>query len=297
MNKPYLVFMSGPNEYENIFELVNPIKSYIRGVCALIHDADQFDKGVEYLLKINNELNAGNIILGPYTGDYSLSRNRILRETGIKDGDFLLIIDTLERVSNKFAPEIDQLCNYMNNNNIDIIRYLVKPYLVKYREDLIYMGTPHEALITLTDAILESENRLRVIELSNNPSFRDESDVRINLRPIKRDSKHFINHYIKYLLLPNSNQNCLGLEHHGNAPALPKLEKLRKSLLKALRDNNLPRTTDGVKQLLSNGLDEVTRTIVNGHKQVNDFYRYFILKDDTVTDSHSQESWDNIPKF
>ena len=297
MNKPYLVFMSGPNEYENIFELVNPIKSYIRGVCALIHNADHFDKGVEYLLKINNELNAGNIIFGPYTGDHSLSRNRILKETGIKDGDFLLIIDTLERVSNKFAPEIDQLCNYMNNNNIDIIRYLIKPYLIKYREDLIYMGTPHEALITLTDAILESENRLRVIELSNNPSFRDESDVRINLRPIKRDSKHFVNHYIKYLLLPNSNQNALGLEHHGNAPALPKLEKLRKSLLKALRDNNLPRTTDGVKQLLSNGLNEVTRPIVNGHKQVNDFYRYFILKDDTVTDSHSQESWANMPKF
>ena len=95
MNKPYLVFMSGPNEYENIFELVNPIKSYIRGVCALIHDADQYDKGVEYLLKINNELNGGNIIFGPYTGDHSLTRNRILRETGIKDGDFLLIIDKL----------------------------------------------------------------------------------------------------------------------------------------------------------------------------------------------------------
>jgi hypothetical protein len=299
MNKPYLVFMSGPNEYENIFELVDPIKPYIRGVCALIHDSNEFDKGVEYLLKINNELGAGNIIFGPYTGDHSLSRNRIFRETGIKDNDFLLIIDTLERVGNKFALNLSRWCEYMNDSNIDIIRYHVKPYLVRYREDLIYVGTPHESLITLIDPCLEKENRLRIIELSNDPSFKNESDIRINLRPIKRanDPKHFVNHYIKYLLQPNSNQNFLGLEHHGGINVLPKLEFLRKSLLKALRDNNLPRTTDGVKKLLSNGLNEVTRPIINGHKQVNDFYRYFILKDDTVTDSHTQESWDNMPKF
>ena len=297
MNKPYLVFMSGPNEYENIFELVDPIKPYIRGVCALIHDSNEFDKGVEYLLKINNELGAGNIIFGQYTGDHSLSRNRIFRETGIKDNDFLLIIDTLERVSDKFAPKIGDLCEYMSSNNIDIVRYLVKPYFVKYREDLIYIGTPHESLIILTDSILEKEDRLRIIELSNNPSFKDECDVRINMRPIKRDPKHFISHYVRYLLQPNSNQNFLGLELHGGIHVLPRLEKLRKSLVKALSDNNLPRTTDGVKKLLSNGLNEVTRPIVNGHKQINDFYRFFILKDQTVTDSHTQESWDNMPKF
>ncbi len=288
MIKPYLAFMAGPNEKENLFELVEPIKPYIRGVCALIHDADSFDAGASYLLKVNNELGGGNVIFGPY-GRHDASRNRILYETGIKEGEFYVQIDTLERMPLEFAANLSNLCGQMNAINLDVCHFYSKPYVVRFREDMRYQGNPHEAL--------RSDFPMKEFEL--NTIYGDESKVRVNMRPIKRSNqpKHFVMHYLRYLLLENSNQNLLGIEHHGGQEAFPKLEYLRKFLVRLLKEHNLPRTPEGVIELLSPTLTENTRVVVNGHKQINDFYRLYVLGDESVTDSHAQKDWDNMPKF
>jgi hypothetical protein len=295
MIKPYLVFMSGPGEQENIHELVEPIKPYVRGICALVHDADSFDEGAKYILGVNNELGAGNVIFGPYVGDHSLSRNRIFRECNIQESDFLLIIDTLERVGNKFALNLDRWCKYMEDNNIDIIRYHVKPYLVRYREDLIYIGTPHESLVILSD-----RESLKQIDLAYDPAFQNESEVRVNMRPIKRANqpKHFVTHYLRYLLQPNSNQNWLGLEHHGDKYTLEKKEAIRKGLVRFLAKNLYPRTANGVLEAMVRvGPKGEMKEFINGHKILNDFYRLKVLGDEDVFDSHAEKDWDNMPKF
>lgn len=282
--------MAGPGEYENIFELVNPLKPYIRGVCALIHDADEFDEGASYLLKVNNELGAGNVIFGPYTGRHDLSRNRILAETGIQEGDYLIIIDTLERCPVEFAEKLSEWHTIMTRNKLDVIRFHAKPYLVIYREDMFYIGAPHENFT--------ANNALVQIDLANYPEYQDESKVRVNMRPIKRKDNpyHWCSHYMKYLLAPNSNQNLLGLEHHGGAAAFPYLESIRKKLVKLLRDRGLTRDLNGVTMLFS-VLDGEVRELVNNHKTLNDYYRYAILNDKTIKDDHSQTAWDNMPKF
>lgn len=286
MIKPYLCFMAGKNEYDNIYELVNDVKPYIRGVCALIHDANEFDAGASYLLKVNNELGAGNIIFGSYIGDHSHSRNRILKETGIEFGDFIVMIDLMERIPVDFAKSFNDLISQMENQNIDIAYYYNKPYVIRYREDLLYINTPHESLININ--ILGK--KLKNIELNNFIS--DESKVRINTRPLKRDKNHHISHYIRYLLQPNSNQNLLGIEYH---PNLERYEFLRESLVKELKKRKLPRTVDGVKTLLSEPLNEITRPMVNEHGQINRFYRFYILGHTDIIDSHTD--WDNLPKF
>lgn len=287
MAKPYLVFMSGSGEYENIFELVSPIKPYIRGVCALIHDADEFDAGAKYILGVNNELGAGNVIFGPYTGRHDLSRNRILAETGIQDSDYLVILDLLERVPVEFAQKFGDFFKWMEDSNYDVIRYHVKPYLVRYREDMFYIGTPHESLT--------ANIQLNQIELASSSNFQDESKVRINIRPIKRanDRFHWCGHYVKYLLLPNSNQNLLGLEHHHEKYSFEYKEKIRKDLIKFLAHNKYPRTIEGVLEAMKKGR---LKDLINGHKILNDYYRLKILGDESIVDSHSVEAWDNMIK-
>lgn len=281
--------MSGPDERINIEELVDPIKPYIRGVCAIIHDADEFDSGAEYLLKTNNELGGGNVIFGKY-GRHDASRNRILYETGIKDGDFIISLDTLERVSLDFAANIGHIIESMEKGRIDILSFYYKPYLIKYREDMYYRGNPHEALL--------GGRELRRVEF--NQYEPDESKVRINMRPIKRgnDPKHWCGHYLRYLLLPNSNQNLLGLEYHMNKYPFEKKEEARKNLVKFLAKNKYPRTVEGVLEAMRRvGANGELKELINSHKTINDFYRLKVLGDESVTDSHLENDWDNMPKF
>ena len=288
MIKPYLVFMSGPGEQENIHELVEPIKPYIRGICALVHDADSFDEGAKYILGVNNELGAGNVIFGPYVGDHSHSRNRILKETRLKQGDRIVSLDLMERIPIEFAAQFGQLFTQMEEKSIDVANFYAKPYLIKYREDMMYIGTPHESLICYNLFGIE----LNRVEL--NQYFTNENKVRINIRPLKRDKMHFIDHYVRYLLQPNSNQNMLGIEHRGGTAALPKYEKHRQDLITLLEACEYSRTVNGVKQLLLTQLGPTLREIVNENGWVNNFYRYHILGERNLKDTHD---WSDLKQF
>lgn len=282
-SKPYLVFMAGPGSLKDIQELVEPVKQYFRGICTLLHDCDENSPETNYILKVNNELGGGNIIFGCYSGRHNHSRNRILYETGIQDGEYFVTLDVLETIPIEFAENIQKLIKDMEDNNIEIISYYYKPYIVKFSEDMFYMGTPHETLM--------AEHNVNTLEYSM--IEKNESKVRVNTRPLKRDKNHFLDHYVRYLLLPNSNQNTLGLEHHGGAAVYPKLQNIRKLLLSELKKANLPRTTDGVKTLFAGPLNSNIKIIINEHGQLNNFYKYHIMRKDIIDD----HSWKNLIKI
>lgn len=284
LTKPYLCFMAGPNEETNLKELVEPLIPYIRGVCALVHDVQHFDKGVEYLIKVNTKLGAGNILEGTY-GRHDASRNRILYETGIQEGDWYCQTDTLERPKPEFFQYFQDYL-VKDNPSIDAWYYYGKPFFVKFNETLRYQGNPHESLVGIN----------RAIELS--PYHPDDRVVRENVRPIKRanDKFHWVSHYLRYLLLPNSNQNLLGLEHHAQKYSFEYKENIRKGLINFLVKNKYPRTIDGVLEAMRFKSNEM-RWFASNHKILNDFYRLKILGDETVVDSHSVEAWDNMTKF
>lgn len=275
--------MTGPNSLAEIKELVEPVKQYFRGICCLLHDCDENSPETNYLLNVNNELGGGNIIFGAYCGRHDHSRNRILYETGIQEDDFFVTLDTLELIPIEFAKTISGLIDAMWNDNIDIISFYYKPYIVRFCEDMVYYGTPHE--------MLTASHQLVTLEYSQ--IEKDESKVRINTRPLKRDKNHHVSHYVKYLLLYNSNQNTLGIEHHGGMKVYPKLEELRKILIEELKDANLPRTVDGVIQLFAGPLNENIKKVINEHGQLNNFYKYHILRKEVVDD----HSWSNLVKI
>lgn len=288
MNKPYLAFMAGPGSLEDLKELVEPVKQYFRGICALVHDSDENDPEVNYLWKVNHELNGGNIITGKFVGRHDHSRNRILYETGIQEGDYLVTLDTLERIPVEFAENLQHLISQMEQSHTYVLYYYSKPYVIKFREDMQYVGNPHESLRS-------SYRAINSFELSNN--IKDESKVRVNMRPIKRrDPKHFINHYLKYFLYPNSNQNLLGLEHkEGEANKnFQDLENIRLGFRELLRKRGVNNDLESVQKLFSGPMDDELKYYINNHKHLNDFYLYNILKDESVVDDHT---WKTMKKI
>lgn len=277
--------MAGPNSLADIQELVSPIKPYIRGICALVHDVDEFDEGFRYLVKTNMELGAGNILIGTYLGRHDYSRTRILYETGMKNGDWFVQIDCGGEIfGSKFGEVVGGLIEHAKENDLNSYYFYGKPFLIKFCESLEYRGTPHENLI-------RKEGEIRGTELSDHFT---EEQLRVNIRPLKRPKTHFLRHYVLYILQPCSNQNALGLEHHGGAAAFPKLENIRLRLVKYLRDNGFERTPEGFGEALKKGLNDELRYLINNHKQLNDYYRFYVLGDDSVNDSHN---WSNIHQF
>lgn len=267
--------MAGPGEYKNIFELVDPLKPYIRGVCALIHDADSFDAGASYLLKTNNELGGGNVIFGPYTGRHDLSRNRILAETGLKENDYYIQTDVLEHPKREFLEKIPELL--AKNPSVTCYFYYGKPFLVKYTEWLKYDGTPHERL-----------NGIRGSAIEYSQIEPNELKVRQNMRPLKRkDPLHFVNHYGKYYFISGSNQCQLGLNHRPN-DSFERRMALREHLKQYMQDKGWEFSLNGfIEMARREGIYHELRKYVNSEKILQDIVRLNVMGETDIIDEHT----------
>jgi hypothetical protein len=52
------------------------------------------------------------------------------------------------------------------------------------------------------------------------------------------------------------------------------------------RSRGFELTLDGLNKMLSGPLDDAIKHYLNKEKTWNDYYRYYILKDETVVDTH-----------
>ena len=276
--------MAQKNEYENICELVNPLLPYIRGVCALIHDADPSDKGASYLLQVNAQLGAGNIIFGQFVQRHDHSRNRILYETGLKEGDFYIQTDLLERPKPEFLDKVPEIIK--NNPHLGILYFYGKPFLVKFNESLFYRGNPHEGLIGSNGVLVEYSDYEQ-----------NEKIVRENIRSIKRlDKFGWVKHSAKYYLYPNSNQCLLHAERRGNKNEIfAKREEIRIKFIHFLNSQGYEKNVDGmIKALTEKSNDPFVKDFINKEKIIQDVYRFYVLKDYTIIDEHN---WDSMKFF
>ncbi len=276
--------MAGPGELENIQELVEPIKSYIRGVCAIIHDSDEFDEGASYLLKVNNELGAGNVIFGAFVQRHDHSRNRILYETGMKEGDWYIQTDCLERPKSEFLQKVPDIIN--SNPDLAALFYYGKPYLIKFQESLFYKGNPHESLQGIKG---------QKVEYSQYEP--NEKIVRENVRPLKRPDKFgWVRHYARYHLYPDSNQCLLGAEHRGDIGKIfHEREIIRKRFISELDLYTYSKDVEGmIKMLYDRRDDPVIKDSINKEKIIQDVFRLYVLEDWSVIDEHK---WKTVKMY
>ncbi len=277
----YFVGMSGPGSLENLKELLGPIHGYFNGIIWLLHDC----KGSEeekYLETIKQE--NGKIIHYTYHGRHDVSRNHIFWLGGIKNGDWVVGCDELERVNPEFCDILDsQIIGNCIDNNIKIVYFEGKPLLYEFHESLVWRGTPHEGL-------LRQDGSGIAIDFSqlNIPNLYP----RTNMRPIKRDKYHFIDGYMRYMLLPwGSNNSALGLEKRQNGKsyndAYIEREKNRLKFLSYLDKHGYDRKIGDVKKLFSiTPMDSELKEIINNELIFIHFYRFHILGERDIIDNH-----------
>jgi hypothetical protein len=178
--------MSGPGEQESIYELVSPIKPYIRGVCALIHDADSFDEGAKYILGVNNELEAGNVIFGGDHGPIGHRCSRVLYETKIPDKSYVIVIKTIKIDLKEIFNKLELISSFLEKD----IDYFKSENILffKFEEDIQFSYAPNKLDLYSLTRIL----RIGVVDdqFSELYSFSYDSESQFNLRRLKFIEEH-----------------------------------------------------------------------------------------------------------
>jgi len=276
----FLTLVAGPGSYEDLQELYEPIREHFTGLCAVYH-GERDDLEAQYLELAKG---AGRVIYLPYVGRHDMSRNVALHCGAIEQGDWVMQCDTLERLVPRFIQEHVVPWYGMTGMQPNCWLYYGKPLLFAYHESLQYQGTPHEGLRRL-------DGRAKMVELSQNDLFKDEANVRVNVRPLKRtDPYHWVGHYVRYYLATpwGANHCLLGNEHRDDPMKLyQEREVLRIEVRDHLRGLGVPLTEAGLRKLLTSGISPTMADYINRERILNDAYRYWVLGDLTVKDDHT----------
>lgn len=281
--KIYLTLMCGPGSLADLTELWEPISENFDGLCA-VYFGSSSDLEANYL-----ELNKknGRIIYLPYVSRHDLARTVCVHNGVIKEGDWVMQFDTLERVPKSFANQIKTLINQCLTQKVNSLYYYGKIFLYAYHESIVFQGTPHEGFMRLDRAG-------SAFDLSTN--IPNEVNVRLNVRPVKRpDPFHFVDHYLKYYVEQpwGSNHCLLGLEKNGDPQ---KLFALRESRRLTFREYcsiilGLPLKVFAIKEyMLSSNVTQDFKQFCRDEKILNDAWRYHVLGKRDFRDDHDHKN-------
>lgn len=266
----YLCGMTGPGEEANLRALVDPIRPYVDGLQFCFHWPH--DLGADYL---EGQAGTGRIVYAHYTQRHFNSLNQYLWQGTLEDGDVIIQLDTLERLSEAFCRDhLPVLINQMEQTRVVVIANYGKPLVIRFNEQLEYRGSPHWY-------VTNADGGMANLELPK--------DLFWNVRAEQRDLYHWVTHYARYMLMPaGSNHAQLGLDHHpgDQATVFRVREAKRLEFRRQMRARGFPLTLDGLKVMLSQPLDAPLKALINSDKVWSDYYHYTILGDHSVLDSH-----------
>ncbi len=268
--------MCQASEEENLKELISPIAEFFHGIIVVVHDASLDDLGIKYLESVKGE---GEIIQRKFVYRHDVSMNEALFCGKIQNGDLVCYCDSLERIAPRFASVIGtEVDDFMKQVGADVLFFFGKPLVFRYNEYMKYVGSPHWGL----------SGASKGFEL--NQIYKNEKDVRLNVRPIKRtDPFNWVSHYLRYYVAypAGSNVVLLGLDTYGDPQTLfPPRETNRLVFREELRKRGVGLTVDDVVVHWKAGLDNAMKDYINSDIVLNNAYRYFVRGDKTVVHSH-----------
>ena len=276
------VFFCGitQNSVVDIDELTKDIYQYFDGLVWVDH---QSTDGTKELLE--SRKGGGEIISLPWMRNHGWSMQAILNSNKILPGDFVVICDTLERMSTDFCKNIKNFIVELEKRNINTLVSYQKVFMFKYSPDILFTPiSPHCSPQNL---------KQNGVEMSQIQEFQHPKTYRYNIRGDKRPRHSFIDHFVKYIYeYKISNHLLVGKES--------KLEKYRtheeirqKFILHCVNVLKLDLTVDSLKNfILNNELDYQTKWFFNFEPYLNYFYRFHKLKhnlDDIIKSSITEE--------
>ena len=270
MNKLWLCGITSNGNSENLKQMIEPIISFFDGLIFTYHGEE--DDGFNFLQSNKKD---GKIIKANWCNRHAYSQNHFLYQGPMVEGDKFILLDSMERISPEFCKDrLLKLLEVMDKDNLAVICNYGKGFIFRYNDMLEFRGSPHWYPTNL-DGFQAN------LELEKNMFW--------NVRAEQRSEFQWVDHYAKYMFVypAGSNHALLGLEKQGDPQKLfPERERKRIEFRKEALKRGFPLTLDGLKSMLSGELDNVLKAYLNNEKTWNDFYRYHILKDETIVDTH-----------
>ena len=127
------------NSEENIKDLIESTKDYVDGFCWTVH-TDSKDKTLQLLEDNKKE---GKIIQVPYIKHHGISAMFWMCCGIIKNGDWVVINDSKEKLNNFWLSKIRNDIEEYNKEGIGAVYCSGRPFLFKYYDFQIMEATPH----------------------------------------------------------------------------------------------------------------------------------------------------------
>ncbi len=265
----FLCGMTSSGKEANLRALIEPLAPFIEGLQWTFHLPR--DEGADYLEARKGE---GRIVYAHYGQRHGSSMTQYLHQGTMHDGDWILQVDDLERVSVDFVREhVPVLIDQAAINRVAVIANYGKPLLIRFNEQLEYRGSPHWYVTNADGAMVN-------IELDKSLFW--------NVRAEQRDPFHWVGHYARYWLFPaGSNHALLGLEKQGDPQKLfPIREARRLEFRREMVKRGFPLTLDGLTTMLSQPLDQTLKDHLNAEKTLRDWYWYTVKGERALKDTH-----------
>ncbi len=140
--KLYLLLITQDRE-QDIKELISNIYPVFDGIIACVHQP--FNDRTFDILEENKR--SGKIVSREFFPfHHAHSMNELLYCRHMKDGDYGVIVDSPERVTDIFLKDLPKLIKYMEQNSIDCAFADGRPYIFRYNYSLQFVNSPHWGL-------------------------------------------------------------------------------------------------------------------------------------------------------
>jgi hypothetical protein len=289
MGKTFLCGITHVDDWDAIHENIIPIAKHFDEINWVLNYKNSLEKSGGLLA---SELAKSNITNFPFNvktqkwlNRYDFARNRYLFDPRMKEGDFFLILDSLETVTEKFIKEdLPKLKNMMETNAVDALFLHGKLLFARKNEWMYYKNAIHEQL----------QGVQRAAELTQIEGYENSEDYFTNTRPLAREEFHFVNHFLKYYTY-SSIQCLMGAE--GNQELYKKRIENRHKFITICKELGINFEVDDIihfwKNMPIDSLQEDHLDCINAEKILNDAYRYNVLR---KKDLKSDWDFDNIKK-
>jgi len=196
------------------------------------------------------------------------SANDYLLHPKIRNGDWVCIIDTSERVNFEFAKNIKNTIYNLDSQGIGSVYLYGKLFLTKKNLDCYFLGSPHWTLVNASD---------KKVELSEDPYWKN---ARENKRPETRPKDHSINHFLKYFLWADVTNNHMLMECNNDIEEYKRREIKRRQMLRWMQDENIPLVVKDFINYLSKSEDDIPQKLkdyIQEERILRNAYRLNIL--------------------
>lgn len=271
-NKIYLIISTDEKELPNIKELTS-VWEHFDGLGVCFHGSEQSDA---YKLILERLKDGFVTRFDQYWGQHAHDLNSIILHPKIKIGDWLLKLDSSERCAENFAYNIRPFIRMLENNGCNTLYQRSKALMFKRFPHQYAVNTPHYGIVGL---------RQNILQLEQQSWFKSDLESCYSLRK-ERQPYSWINHYLSYYLICDSNHSLLGAHHFGpEQEVFQQKEQIRYNFLLLLQKLGINNDKDSlINYWRNNPLTPEMRLFVDNVRILNDAYLYNILGDTDLTD-------------